>query len=939
MKKYYIILFALLLNAFCAFSQVSTDPPLVIEDKPVTIFYDATKGTSGLVGAAKVYMHAGVVLSNANGTGWSNVVGNWGKDDGLGQMTKVEGQSNLWKITIPSLREYFNVSEDQTIYRIGMVFRNADGSKEGKNSQNQDIFVQVYKGFAVTIEIPEGASVFVQPGQVIQYKAKSTENSWLYAILDGVVIKEIQDSNIIEGSFTVSGSGKQTFKVKAVKGELEAIETVDLVFKAPSVSKSLPAGIRLGVNKHQGDNSVTFALQAPLKSSAYVVGDFTEWKVNPDFRMFIDGEVFWLNVTGLDPNFEYAFYYLVDENIKIADPYSDKVLAAGTDQEIIHLNKYPGLRPFPNQSDTERVTAFKLNDQEYQWQATDYQRPAKEDLIIYELLVRDFTDQRSYQAVIDKLDYLKDLGINAIELMPVNEFNGNNSWGYNPAFMLAVDKFYGPRNKLKELVDKAHQKGMAVILDIVLNHQDYPAPYLKLWGDGYGASAENPFFNVTPTHPFNVFTDMNHESKYTQAFVDTVNAYWIREYKIDGYRYDLSKGFTQKNSGNNVALWSQYDASRIAILKRMADHVWKVDPEAYVILEHFADNAEEKELANYGMMLWGNLNHNYSDAAMGYNDNNKSNLNWISHKERDFNEPHLIGYMESHDEERMMYRLLNYGASLNDYSTKDLSTALERVKMAAAFFIPVPGPKMIWQFGELGYDVSIDEGGRLGIKPAHWHYYEDENRKKLFEVFAALNKLKVTHPVFKTSDFTMNTAGEFKTIQLKSEGLTVNIVGNFTTRARHLTVPFPASGDWWDYFSGDKLSLTGTSYSMTFQPGQFHVFFNKEVVYEGANPTNFRLHEEVTTSVNKKDLSNKINIYPNPANNILNIDFTYDGLNFSNPVISLINAQGQVVRTQTFKNQLLRDCTIDINHVKPGLYFLEISLSERERIVKKVVIK
>jgi 1,4-alpha-glucan branching enzyme len=79
----------------------------------------------------------------------------------------------------------------------------------------------------------------------------------------------------------------------------------------------------------------------------------------------------------------------------------------------------------------------------------------------------------------------------------------------------------------------------------------------------FQVNATNKWFNVTATHPFSVFYDMNHESAYTKDYVDTINYYWLNEFKVDGFRFDLSKGFTQVNSGSDVGAWSNYDASRI----------------------------------------------------------------------------------------------------------------------------------------------------------------------------------------------------------------------------------------------------------------------------------------------------------------------------------------------------------------------------------------
>ncbi len=178
-----------------------------------------------------------------------------------------------------------------------------------------------------------------------------------------------------------------------------------------------------------------------------------------------------------------------------------------------------------------------------------------------------------------------------------------------------------------------------------------------------------------------------------------------------------SDSIYQKDSLNDlrtdVGVWGQYDQSRIDILTRMANKIWEIDSTAYVILEHFADNSEETVLANYGMMLWGNMNHQYNEATMGYS----SDLNGVSYKSRGWTVPHLVAYMESHDEERLMYKNIRFGNSAPTYNIKDTSVALNRIKLAAAFYFTIPGPKMIWQFGELGYDYSIFYDPATGTVP------------------------------------------------------------------------------------------------------------------------------------------------------------------------------------------------------------------------------
>ena len=194
-----------------------------------------------------------------------------------------------------------------------------------------------------------------------------------------------------------------------------------------------------------------------------------------------------------------------------------------------------------------------------------------------------------------------------LNLMPVNEFEGNESWGYNPSFYFAADKYYGPKNDLKRFIDECHKRDIAVILDIVLNHSYGRSSFVRLYSSGdFGPpTEENPWYNVISPNPvFSWGYDFNHESEQTKQLVDRINKYWLEEYKFDGFRFDFTKGFT-----NTPGDGGSFDQSRINILKRMADNIWEVDSSAYVILEHFAPNSEEQVLSDYGMMIWGNLNN------------------------------------------------------------------------------------------------------------------------------------------------------------------------------------------------------------------------------------------------------------------------------------------------------------------------------------------
>jgi glycosidase len=586
------------------------------------------------------------------------------------------------------------------------------------------------------------------------------------------------------------------------------------------------------------------------------------------------------------------------------------------------------LKPYPSGKTEFQATYLQISQDPYPWKNLNYTRPKPEELVVYELLVRDFDTKRMYQAVIDRLDYLKSLGINAIELMPVGEFEGNISWGYNPSFFFAPDKYYGTKNDLKRLIDEAHGKGIMIILDMVLNHAFGQNPMVRLYNDGdYGApTGDNPWFNRVAKHPFNVGYDFNHESKYTKAFVDSVNNYWLTEYKIDGFRFDLSKGFTQVNSGDNVNIWSQYDPSRIKIWKHIYDRIKANHPDAYVILEHLSVNEEEKELADYGMMFWGNMNGAFRNMAKGANDN----LEWAYFKNRQWSKNHLIAYQESHDEERVMWETRNFGQT-SPIDLRGLENAVNRNQLLSAFYFAIPGPKMIWQFGEFGYDLELNND-RLGIKPTRWEYLQDPQRIRLFKLYQEMLKLKKEYKVFSSPQkATLNLSASIKSILLEHPDLDVVIHGNFgLTTVVNLPVNFAKPGKWYNYFTGTELNVSGTTMNLNFRPNEFVVYTSKKL----PTPEKGILQEDFVTSIPEETAREEFNLYPNPATQSLTVVLPKDMIQANYRVIDMA---GRVVfdGRSGVSEQILG---FDLSEIQAGLYIFEAFDTKRvlhQRFIKK----
>jgi glycosidase len=591
-----------------------------------------------------------------------------------------------------------------------------------------------------------------------------------------------------------------------------------------------PAGSIDGVTFINAGKSIIFNLYAPKKKSVAVIGEFNSWAPTP-MQNSKDGTRWWVQIDNLDPAKEYAYQYYIDASLKVADPYTEKVLDPANDPSI-PSSVYPNLKAYPTGSTTGIVSTFWYSQPTYAWTTTSFVRPDPKNLVIYEAHVRDFVATHDYKTIKDTLNYFVNLGVNAIELMPISEFEGNDSWGYNPNFYFAPDKYYGTKNDLKALIDACHAKGIAVIQDIVLNHSFGSSPMVQMYWNGTAPSSDNPWYNTVPTHPYNVGFQFNHESAATKYFVKNVLKWWMTEYHIDGFRFDLAKGFTQFNSGGDVNLWGQYDASRVAIWKDYNSFMTSIDPEFYVILEDFASNQEENELANQGMMTWANLSTNGEQALMSYNDAGGSwDLSGLFYNSWNFTNPYaLVGYFESHDEARLQYKNEQFGNISGSYSIKDLATGLKRDEMGAAFMFSSPGPKMLWEFGERGYDINNDDaspGGRLGDKPPHWEYMADPNRHHLYATYAHMIKMKIKNPVFSTGTFTYNLGGAFKFIQLLgTDGTDVEVVGNFGVTSVPVTITFPATGTWTDNIDGSTINVTNTAYPVTLAPGEYHVYSN-----------------------------------------------------------------------------------------------------------------
>jgi 1,4-alpha-glucan branching enzyme len=913
MKLIKLLFLFVMLNVAISKTQIlQITPAFPTANDDITVIYDATQGNGALTGVSPVYAHTGLITDqSASPTDWKFVKFDWGTNDPSVLMTNLGDNKHQLEFNIS---DFYNFPPGTNVLELAFVFRNANCSVVGRSTDGSDIYYPVYPedaGFLAAFFKPVDELILVDVGTQISIYAASNSDATLSLYDNGDLLTSQSDTTELSYDHTVATSGLHLVELVADNGIDEVRDTFYYAGSPELKQQDPPGGMLNGIN-YVNDSTVLLQLFAPDKEFVYVIGDFNGWLPDTTYSMYLanNDTTWWLEITHLTPGERYAFQYWVDGEIKIADPFSELILDPSNDPAIDTVT-YPD--PYPSGKTSGRATLIHPGKTPYTWQVTDFQAPEESGLVIYELLVRDFLAAHNYQTLKDTMDYLENLGINAIELMPPGEFEGNESWGYNPSYHMALDKYYGTPDAFKAFVDECHARGIAVIVDIVLNHAYGQSPLVQLYWDAPNnrPAANNPWLNaVCPHEPYCWGYDFNHESKATQDFVDRVTKFWLTEYHIDGFRFDFTKGFT--NTGN-----VGYDMTRINLLKRMADEIWTVNPDAYVILEHWADNSEETILSDYGMMLWGNVTYNYQEAAMGWITN--SNFQSGIYKQRGWADQHLVTYMESHDEERLMYKNLQYGNSDSSYSVQDLITALRRIELTAAFLYTIPGPKMIFQFGEIGYDVSIDYDCRVCNKPIRWNYFAEVNRRHLYDVVGALIHLRREHEVFSTDDFSWSLNNAAKRINLNHATMDAVVLGNFAVTARDIDPQFQNTGWWYEYFSGDSLSVTNVNDLITLQPGEYRIYTSERL----STP-------DITMSVySPLEEGADIRLFPNPASDCVTIRYLLpEGGDVD---ISLISIFGQTLkyfyagRQSSGVNQL----ELDISDLHPGEYYMLICINNK----------
>lgn len=759
MKSFFLSILALLACVVGVSAQVvTTEPsPLLIDANNVVVYFHADQGNKGLINtpaSSAIYAHTGVITSASTSDSDWKFATTWGSNLAKYKMEYVS--ENLWKLNIGNIRTFYNIPATEEVKSLVFVFRDSTGSKTGKDTGSKDIVVPVISsGFQLFVDTSIEGDVITGLTADATFNISTTEPADIKFYINNVELAsaDMATSLTVNHFFEPLTKGGYIVRVTAKNEEEKFLQfNKRYTWAEASPEVDYPGGTPVMGPVRNADGSVTFCIGAPEKAGIYLLGSWNGFEADENSIMnlcTVDGiKYFWKTVPALADGQNYFYCFLINGTTYVGDPYARLVLDPSNDK-YISAEVYPDMPTIPADAPSNvAIAVYNSGLNDYNWKVTDFKRPAKDNLVIYEMLFRDFTGTEgsskgngTVRQAIEKIPYLKQLGVNAVEVLPINEFNGNISWGYNPNFYFAPDKAYGTPDDYKEFIDKCHAAGIAVILDVVFNQSDWQHPWYKMYTVG-----ANPMFNADAPHAYSVLNDWNQGHPLVrQQWKDCVQ-YWLKEYNVDGFRFDLVKGLGDNDSyaNNGDSGTNAYNASRVANMKAITLAIQEIEPDAYCINENLAGAKEENDMAAFGMLNWANVNYSGCQYAKGIASNTNFNRFYAP-----FDGARKIGstvsYLESHDEQRLAYEQDTYGI---EAVKGNVEVSMHRLGSAAAQMIMAPGSHMIWQFSEMGNAQSTKNatgGNNTDPKKVNWALLDDPDHKGLMENYAELIHVRLAN--------------------------------------------------------------------------------------------------------------------------------------------------------------------------------------------------
>ncbi|MGB7084978.1 MAG: alpha-amylase family glycosyl hydrolase [Phormidesmis sp.] len=519
-------------------------------------------------------------------------------------------------------------------------------------------------------------------------------------------------------------------------------------------------------------NSIEFKLWAPYNASASLVGDFLENPAN----MKKDADGYFRTTVDLeDGSYAYkfrvqskSFFLEPDEWVEVLDPYATQV----------------------SESDQVAIVRIKDGDRivdDYVWQNDDAELPSFDELVIYEMLVQDFaideaSDQKSgtFQTIIEKLDYLQDLGINTLELMPVQSCPMEIGWGYNLRHYFALRSSYGKPSDLKQLIDECHARNMRVILDVVLNHSEAESPLTKIDYDyWYRREAKDPDNSWGPEFNYNHY-DEKYECHPARDFMRDMINFWISEYHFDGLRFDAVKQLDHPE----FLGWIVHEARIVAQPKSL-----------FTAAEHIPEKPELSAFEGPVDSSWRvSFHYNFLDLLLKEDVATDRIKELIDPTQSGFQSTQdIINYLTSHDQDRLM-------ANLADADIFD-EAAFKRARFGAALVMTSMGIPMIWMGDEFGeYQPKS-----LEPSPLDWSLLDNDTNTALLNDYKGLIALRKQNAALRSDNIAVFHENSNDRIlgymRWHEMGARVAVIANYSDNyiADYTVSDLPEDGTWHEW--------------------------------------------------------------------------------------------------------------------------------------------
>lgn len=552
-------------------------------------------------------------------------------------------------------------------------------------------------------------------------------------------------------------------------------------------TKSNDARIKgMGATLHEA--GVAFRVWAPHAERVSVIGSFNDWDGARDAMQAEENGNWFADVAQAKMGDTYKFQLGTKQGeFKRIDPYAREVTGS-TGDAVVH-------------------------DPNFAWGDDDFRIAPWNELVIYELHVGTFNDTEAGDAVAQfdsisaRLGHLKKLGVNAIQIMPVGEFAGGRSWGYNPANIFSVELSYGGPLAFKQFVKRAHQQGIAVILDVVYNHLG-PSD-LDLWQfDGWSENGRGGiyFYNDDRAHTPWGETRPNYGCGEVRQFICDNILMWLSEYRVDGLRYDCTQFIRSVDGSPDNDLpegWS--------LMQWLNEQIARDYPGRITIAEDLQNNKWLTRTvgaggAGFGSQWDANFVHPIRQAVIASDDRQRSLAairDALCYRYNDDSFDRVI-YSESHDE------VANGRARVPQEINPDDPTgwyAQKRSTLAAAMVFTAPGIPMLFQ----GQEFLEGEWFRDTV-PLDWDRSDEFNG--IVRLYRDLVHLRLNR-----AGFTRGLCGQFTEVHHQNEeakviafrrwdlggpGDDVVVVANFLgERQDDYRIGFPAQGAWKLHFNSD----------------------------------------------------------------------------------------------------------------------------------------